>query len=257
MKAVRLLSALAFAALAAPSMLAQANPSNPGTIVSLEFQKPKMGMTQQYEDGRKQKAAWHKQQNSPDPLLVWETLTGEDTGTYIVGGPPQHWAEFDKPAIPEEADRAEFTKVILPALQSMVARYYEYQPKLSNPPSSKLPLKYEEVVIFHVHYGKASDFRGAVARAYDATVKTKWPPNYEWYELQYGGPSPTWVLIIPHDNWAAFEDQPNVKPFRDMLKDAFGQAEADSIVSRLDTSVASQTSEIIQFRPDLSYIPAK
>jgi hypothetical protein len=42
-----------------------------------------------------------------------------------------------------------------------------------------------------------------------------------------------------------------------MLKDAFGQAEADSIVDRLDRSIEKETMEIIQFRPDLSYIPGK
>jgi hypothetical protein len=34
----------------------------PGTLAPLEFQKPKNGMVKQYEDGRKQKAEWHKQQ---------------------------------------------------------------------------------------------------------------------------------------------------------------------------------------------------
>jgi len=48
-----------------------------------------------------------------------------------------------------------------------------------------------------------------------------------------------------------------VKPFRDMLKEAFGQAEADSIVDRIDRSVENETSEIIQFHPELSYLPGK
>ena len=257
MKAMRRLSTLAFAVLAVPSLLAQTPQSNPGTITQLEFQKPKMGMQQQYEDGRKQKAAWHKQQNSPEPLFVWEILTGDDTGTYIVGGPPQHWAEMDKPAIPDEADQAEYAKVILPSLESMKARYYEYQPKLSNPRSSKQPSKFEEVVIFRLRYGKDGEFRSALARATEGAMKTKWPVNFYWYELEYGGASPAWVLTIPHDNWAAFEDQPNVKPFREMLKDAFGPAEADSIVDWINESVMSETAEIIQFRPDLSYIPGK
>ena len=42
-----------------------------------------------------------------------------------------------------------------------------------------------------------------------------------------------------------------------MLKDAFGQAEADSVVDRLDSSIESESSEILKFRQDLSYIPAK
>jgi len=48
-----------------------------------------------------------------------------------------------------------------------------------------------------------------------------------------------------------------VKPFRDMLKEAFGQAEADSIVDRIDASVKEETSAIVQFHPELSYLPGK
>jgi len=84
----------------------------PGTIAALEFQKPKNGMVPQYEAGRKQKAAWHKQQNDPLPLFVWETLTGENTGTYTVGRLGQRWADLDKPAVSDEADLAEFQKVV-------------------------------------------------------------------------------------------------------------------------------------------------
>jgi len=57
-------SALAVILLAAGSVAAQ---GNPGNIAALEFQKPKNGMVPQYEAARKQKAAWHKQQNDPLP----------------------------------------------------------------------------------------------------------------------------------------------------------------------------------------------
>lgn len=254
MKALRLLSALALAVLAVPLLIAQ---SNPGTIASLEFQKPKNGMVPQYEDGRKQKAAWHKQQNDPQPLFVWEFLSGDNTGTYAVGRLGQHWADFDKPAIPDQADVAEYNKVIGNYVESVKARYYEYMPKISNPTSAKMPSKYAEVISFYVRYGKGPDFQKAVGKIYDATVKTKWQVNYEWYRLVNGGPAGNWVLILPRDNWAAFEDQPNVKPFREMLKDAFGQAEADSIVGLIDSSVMNETIELIQFHPELSYIPGK
>lgn len=65
------------------------------------------------------------------------------------------------------------------------------------------------------------------------------------------------MLVIPHSSWADFEDKPDVKPFRDMLKEAFGQPEADSIVDRLDNSVEKETSEIVHFHPELSYLPGK
>ena len=257
MKVMRCFSTLALAMLAVSSLPAQTPQSNPPTISQLEFQKPKMGMTQQYEDGRKQKAAWHKQQNDRLPLLVWEIISGDDTNTYIVGQPPQHWADFDKPSIPEEQDLAEYNKVIGNYVESLKVRFYEYLPKISNPPASQMPMKYEEVVVFRTRYGRYADFRSAISRINDAAKQTKWPVNYEWYQLANGGAGGEWVLILPHENWAGFEDQPNVKPYRDMIKDAFGQEEADSIMNRIDSSVTSESSSIIQFRPDLSYMPGK
>jgi hypothetical protein len=117
--------------------------------------------------------------------------------------------------------------------------------------------KFDEILTFHLRYGKGSDFRSAITRVYDAALKTKWPLNFEWYALASGGDTGTYVLVLPRSSWADFEEKPAVKPFRDMLKDAFGQAEADSIVDRIDGSVQSETSEIIQFHPELSYLPGK
>ena len=94
MRARMLVSAFGVMLFAAVSVVAQAKP---GTLAALEFQKPKNGMVPQYEAGRKQKAEWHTQQKDPQPLFVWETLTGDHTGTYIVGRLGQHWADFDKP----------------------------------------------------------------------------------------------------------------------------------------------------------------
>jgi hypothetical protein len=254
MRVRKVLSAFAVVLFAASSIVAQ---EKPGTVAALEFQKPKNGMLKQYLDGRKQKVEWHKQQKDTQPLLVWETISGEDTGTYVVGRLNQHWADLDKPSVPDQADLEEYQKVIGGSVESMVARYYELMPKVSNPSDDNKMPKFDEIITFRVRYGKESDFRSAIARVYDAAIKTKWPPHYEWYELANGGDTGTFVLVLPRNSWADFEDKPDVKPFRDMLKEAFGQEEADSIVDRIDGSVKDETDEVIQFRPELSYQPGK
>jgi len=254
MKRRHLVSAFLIILCTAFPVLAQ---EKPGNIAAIELQKPKNGMVPQYEAGRKQKAAWHKQQNDPQPLFVWEILTGEYTGTYAVGRLGQHWADFDKPAIPDETDLAEFQKVVGNYVDSINTFYYEYLPKVSNPGDAKMPHKFHESIHFYVRYGKGSDFRSAIERIHEASEKTKWPVNYYWYELVSGGQTGVYLLVLPRDSWADFEEKPDVKPFRDMIKEAFGQAEADSIVDRVDASVQKETSDIVQFRPDLSYLPGK
>ncbi len=239
--------------LASTAAMAQ---QTPGTIAGLEFQKPKNGMVQQYEAGRKQKADWHRQQKDSQPLMVWQVLTGDFTGSYVVGRTGQHWADFDKPPIPDQADLDEFNKAVGPYVESVVARYYEYLPKISNLPMGP-PEKYSEIIVFQTRNGHGSDFYSAITRVTEAAQKTKWPVQFGWFRLANGGQDGEYVLIIPHKNWADFEDKPDVKPFRDMLKEAFGQAEADSVMHRLDSSVEKEYSEIDEFRADLSYMPAK
>src|ERR1700730_9907180 len=127
-------SILGISLLMAASGLAQ---EKPGNISALEFQTPKNGLVKQYEEGRKQKAEWHKQQKDTQPLYVWEIVSGEHTGSYIVGRLNQHWADFDKPSVPEQADLDQYNKVTGASVQSLPPQYYEFLPKASSPGDTK------------------------------------------------------------------------------------------------------------------------
>jgi hypothetical protein len=254
MKFGKFVSTLGLVLLGAASVAAQ---SQPGTLAALEFQTPKNGAVTQYEEGRKQKAAWHKQVGDKDPLYVWEILSGDNTGTYIVGRLGQHWSDLDKPTVPDAADLDTYRKLIASNVQTLVARYYDYMPKFSNPESSMTPSKFSEIITYHVRGERDSEFRSSLKRFNEAIQKGKVPLNYYWYELANGGQGETFVLSIPHASYADFADNPNVKPFREILKDAFSAVEADEILKTFDASVKSTESEMIRFRDDLSYIPAK
>jgi hypothetical protein len=141
----------------------------------------------------------------------------------------------------------------LVGVDKLTAAYYEFLPKWSNP-STDTNTKYIEVVTFHVRYGKSDDFRSAVAKVHEA-LKT--PNHYSWYRLVNGGPGGVYVLTVDHANWASFEDDPAFKPLRDRLREAFGEQEAMSIVERLNSSIESTYSDLLQTRPDLSYVPGK
>jgi hypothetical protein len=229
----------------------------PGNIAAIEFQKPKNSMVKQYEDGRKTKAAWHKQQNDTQPLLVWEVMTGRFTGTYLVARVGQHWADFDHPSVSDAADLEEFNKVIGNAVESLTTSYYEFLPKISNPESSMTPAKFNEVIAFHVRPGHEADFRSAITMIHEAGVKTNWPAHYSWFALANGGEDGEYVLVFGHPNYADFAEKPGEKSYRDVIKEAFGQAEADSIMRRLDSSIERSESLIERFRDDLSYMPSK
>lgn len=253
MKLTKLAVAVCTAGILAVGALAQ---DKPGTIASLEFQTPKNGMVKQYEEGRKAKIEWHKQQKDKEPLWVSEVLTGENTGTYIVGRFGMHWADLDKPSVPDAADLEQYNKLIGPYVEKLTTSYYEYLPKWSNP-SPDMSAKYIVVITFHLRYGKGDDFQSAVARVNEANQKLKYPNHYSWYRLANGGRGGTYVVTYDHANWASFEDDPAIKPMRDRLREAFGEQDAMSVIERLNGAVESTYSDLIQPRPDLSYMPAK
>jgi hypothetical protein len=253
MKFMKLAATLCAAGFLAAGAFAQ---DKPGNIAGLEFQTPKNGMVKQYEEGRKAKVAWHKQQKDRTPLFVSEVLTGEHTGNYVVGRFGMHWADMDKPSVTDAADLEQYNKVIAPYVEKLTAAYYEFLPKWSNP-STDMNTKYIEVVTFHVKYGKGDDFRSAVAKVHEANQKVNAPTHYSWYRLVNGGHGGTYVLTFDHANWASFEDDPAIKPLRDRLREAFGEQEAMSVIERLNGSIEGTYSELVQTRPDLSYMPAK
>jgi hypothetical protein len=250
---MRNLRSLVVCALAAVFALALVAQQKPASIFQVEFQKIKFGMTQQYEDGRKAKAAWHKEKKDPRPLFVWQITTGEHTGTYVVGEPPTHWKDLDNPPISEEADQAEWMKTMGPAVESMEARDYAVMTDLSTPPAA-MPAKYGEVITFRVKMGKTQEFIANIAKISAAIKKTKWGGNYTWYALIHGGPGNTFVLVIDHPNYADFEEP--AKTFDMMLTEAMGKVLAKALEAQLDADTESTMTDVIKFRQDLSYIPA-
>ncbi len=242
------LAALAVAA----TLVAQ---EKPGTIAGLEFQRPKNGMTRQYEEGRKQKAQWHKQQKDTQALYVWQIIAGDGNGSYVVGRVGNHWKDYDAPSVPEAADEAAYEKNVGPYVESVVARYYASLPNISRPQPGSEPSAMSQILVFRVRYGKAPEFINLARKINDAIVKTNWPVHYQWFALVAGGPAPTFVLSIPRNKWADFEEPE--KSFDKMLEEAYGKQDAGDIIAALGRIVESEETSIVKFRADLSYIPGK
>jgi hypothetical protein len=251
MRLGKALAVIAFAGAAVFTIGAQQKPAH---IMGVEFQTPKNGMIKQYEAGRKAKAEWHKSKNDPRPLWVWETMTGDHTGTYIVGQPAVTWKEMDNPPISDDVDQDMWQRTVGEYTEKLAATYYEHQPDLSWPSTEKMPAKFSEVVTFNVHQGKTDAFVAAIKKINAAISKAKWGSNYNVYSLVYGGSGNTFVVVFDHPNYADFEEP--AKSFNQLLAEAMGGKEAAAaFMKSLDATVDSSEAQIIKFRPDLSYIP--
>jgi hypothetical protein len=257
MRNLRIASCLVLAFGATLPTLAQQPQQKPGSLMIAQEDTVKADAREQYEGGRKQLAAWHASIKDPHALVVFETRTGEKKGTYILVHRGLQWADLDKVPVPKAQPLAEIDKAIGDSRVKSATKMYEEVFELGHETGAKSdrPTKYYEVDTFHVPLGKMRIFVAAAARFREALEKTKTPMDANWYSLEEGGESGTWILVISHATWASFDD-PAVKSPPEIVRDAFGPNEGQAVVEQIENSMGGFfTSEVVEFRPDLSYFP--
>jgi len=238
-------------ALVAAPALAQ---DKPGNVTRVFVTQVKPGMSRQYEEGRKRHMDWHRKQNDSWSWHVYLVLTGEAEGRYLVVTENHYWKDFDTwDAKMAAADEADGTANMEPYTAGGSSSFYKYLADVSKPQTSTIPARMAEVIHFMVRPDKEADFSLLIKKIDDAIKKTNWPVHYSWYELVNGGEQPHFVLVIPHENWASMAE-PEVS-FPAMLEKAFGRLEAGAILEGFGKTIKSQSSEMLQYRPELSYRP--
>lgn len=262
MRNLRIVSGLAIGLLAFTATLptpAQQSQQKPGSLMIAQQDTVKVGAREQYEGGRKQLAAWHASIKDPHTLVVFEVRTGENKGDFVVVHRGMRWADLDKESSSEAQQQAEIDKATGDSRVKSVTKMYDEVPELGHETgaTSSRPAKFYEIDTFHVPLGKNRIFVAAVGRFREALEKTKTPMDASWYALEEGGESGTWILVISHDTWASFDD-PAVKSPPEIVRDAFGPNEGQAVLDQIEDSIGGFfTSEVVEFRPDLSYFPTK
>ena len=110
-----------------------------------------------------------------------------------------------------------------------------------------------QVFTYRLNPRQAPAFQHVLGRFVEAAEHTTWPGRYIWIASISGGADGTYILVVPHENWASVA--PRFKTPPEVLEEAFGRQEADSLNAMFNEAVDSVVSEIWQYRPDLSYIP--
>lgn len=224
-----------------------------GNIAMVIFFKAKPGMGKQMEEGTKRHLDWHRQQNDPWTWQVFQVVSGDDTGMYVGVTFGHRWQDFDTAPVPREADEADAEINIEPYVGWSVVRYYAALPNVSLPPQAEGPLPLSTVVIFRVRPGKDAKFNYLIGKFHKAIEKTNWPVHYIWYALVNGGEGGTYAVVLPSENWAGFA--PQEKSFVQMLEEAYGRQEAESLLHSWGKILKGSASHINRYRADLSYVP--
>lgn len=239
--------------LLASTALAQTSQVNVGRVID---QTPKPGMAKQYEEGRKRHMDWHRKAGDTWTWDIWQVTTGERAGTYLSITFGHTWKDFD--AWDEkyaEADTADATANMSPSIGRQVESYWMLLTDASRMTASAQPSKMAEVIHFMVKPGSEEDFDYGIRKATEAANQQNWAGHYAWYSLANGGESGHYVLVIPINSWADMaEPDPG---FFGMLEKALGRHGAELLGHLFDKSIKGTWSEMITYRPDLSYRPTK
>jgi len=226
-----------------------------GNLVEIHINKIKPGMTRQYEEGRKKHMMWHHKQNDAWSWYTWEILTGENTGSYVVGTFGHHWSDLDGRTKFEAEDSADAIAHMGATLEAETQSYYLFRADLTISPASPQPAPLATVTHFMLAPDGLNDFVESVKKVGEGIKKTNYPMSgaSRWYQLLNGGESPHFVLVGDRANWAAFEPATE-KTLDAMMGEAYGKEQGAAILSTLRKAIRRVSIETLRYRPDLSHI---
>jgi hypothetical protein len=228
-------------------------PQPAAKVCEIHTNKPKPGMTQQYEQARQKHMAWHKSQNDTWSWAVWEITTGDHTGEYIVGSCDHEWKDFDGRDKFDAADSANANSTMGPYLAGETMSYYVLRSDISPATSAAAPPPYLQVTHFSVKPEGVPEFIEGVKKITAAVAKVTNPPaRSNWYALANGGHGPEFVLV--QERKSIGELQAPAKSLDQIVQEAYGDQGA-AIIAAVRKAEWGVYTELLHFRADLSYMP--
>ena len=225
-------------------------------IAYFHLNRVKPGMTVQYETARKRHWVWHQKMGDTWSFHVWQIVSGEASGTYMVCSFGLSWKEVDESDQKVGGEEDDPGARVEPYLDAEWESYYRYLPQLSVAsnggfsPSAKLAvtrllLKPEQV----------GAFVAAEIKIRAAMRKAGYAGPMRWYQLVSGGETPQFLVLADRANWAAYEQSAEEK-LDSMMEKMYGKDQAARIMRDARSAVRSQSVETWQYRADLSFVPA-
>lgn len=196
-----------------------------------------------------------RRQDTPHAWLVWEVITGENTGSYYVGSFDHTWADFDMMPADPATMLESFEENVRPHVESFRAGFWQRRADLSYETGMEdeaIPA-FEQLYYIKPSMAGAFEWEELVGELVAAAEAADWQMGWGVFQLVNGGELPQYVIAIVGDSFADFaEPSPNMM---EMLSQHVGQQRAMEIFQRLGEVTDWEKSEMIAWREDLSYIP--
>ena len=228
--------------------------SGPDRVCEINVTAPKPGGAKQFEEARKKHNEFHQAEKDKSPILVWAISTGPSTGSYLTAVCGQTWKEMDGKDAFNQRDAADIEKTLDSATASNQVSYFIIRPDLSRGAEPTAPAKMSTVTHYFLKASEVAHFTDSIKRINAAIAQTKYPAlPAQAYQLVNGGEGPHYVLVTGRNSWA--DMQVPQQTTADMLKQAYGNDDKTLQVFR--DSIDHFSTEMMDYRADLSYLPAK
>ncbi|MGH8150160.1 MAG: hypothetical protein ACRETB_09350 [Steroidobacteraceae bacterium] len=241
---------LAAMCLAPLACLAQGTAGNTSEVITIT---PKPGMTAKFEQGAKAVNAYAHSHGDPVGNEAFEVRDGPDDGQ-VIFLQRFNWASEDHPPSYAAGLSREVGKDVAPYVSVRIG-LNDLAVGLSKPAAANAPpMKYYEVIHYDIKPGRMGDFLAAL-RQIGAAEHAKNPgsnPYYVYLERS-GGNGNEVTVAVGHPSFADFA-RTGKSPF-DALVETYGE-QSVSIWRSAVRAIASEQNSIIEYRPDLSYIPS-
>jgi len=243
----------------------QATNTTDVSVAQVFFDVPGSTRRSDFEQGMAKHIAWLKANHEGWTWLTWEILTGKDTGKYVVASFGHKWDDFDTHETFNSAANSNFKESVGSALSSSSCTFYVLRTDLSLSGEFGTPSKFEQLNIFDVRPEGAREFSQSIKKMNAALKQTNFvsesfvSPNSagghsRWYFMTNGGEGPQYVLATDRNSYSDF--QPVETSLDDVMEKVYGKDQGDSIMSNVRKTFVHVYSELLRFRPDLSYRPA-
>jgi len=229
--------------------LAQKTPD----IAQVSFWKVKPGADSAFAEGRKKHMEWHRAQKDSFSWMTWEILNGDRAGQFITGSFDHFWKDFDGREAFDVIDGADVAKSTGAYGDSISTGFWVRMADQSRAkPGATAPPKYNQLTHYYVSPGQALQFEDALKEITAALNKIEWPVYSNWYRLVSGGDGPHYVLSTARASYAEFAGPE--KSLLDSVSPVLGGRQANELFQLIRDATQRTYTEVILFRPDMSYM---
>jgi len=222
------------------------------TLYSVLWVTPKMGKTSVFE--KQWKAHHTKFHGKNDSRSVYEILSGDNAGAFVLVSGPSSFADMDKERPTDVAHNLDYDNNVISSVEKNSGSYtYRHADTLSY--NGNVVADKFMTTVYNVKMGKMPDLISETRRSIKINNQIKSPASFNGYVKMWAGSHPQFVLISNlKEGFKELDSEfnPQGTKFRDAYIKEYGQEQWDKRSKMLPEITESLEVYISKFRKDLS-----